>query len=451
MYFHGFAIEILEDGKQLREYCLQAKNTRTTTGKSYVIDEKTNERKYSPITAYAVVKETGKNFEIKYSAKIASEDNPIIAIIYIDGTNDYTYHGLTSSSSQIQNSFWDSSRDKQYCFEFSKILSYSPESSPNRIRTKPLYGARGTISVYFYKGTKVSERLMSIPYYALNQSRTIEPKFKSEISITTKFNEIIGNDTSPKPIINMIKQSNDPIAVLHIHYRSESWLVSIGMQIRINENSSTECAPNNSSFKPIPARNENELVSVSQSAVNNQSVNNGVSGQINQSLIDLIQSFEKMNNNNTSVDVTGVTEKESVILQRWSKPYEVHRGRIKKISHHMNKNYNKDKRFENFEPEGQRKNGKKKNKKRPRKKRSRKKERKVVTNTSIENEMITEPIKKEELSNPVIQSITEIPKYKEYVEREYHTSDYIEFDENNQILKKKTYCIEKTIIELEDD
>ena len=50
--------------------------------------------------------------------------------------------------------------------------------------------------------------------------------------------------------------------------------------------------------------------------------------------------------------------------------------------------------------------------------------------------------------------MTKITKYKEYIEREYHTSDYIEFgDDDNgeqgQILKK-TYCIEKTIINLDD-
>jgi len=30
MYFHGFAIGILEDGEELREYCLQAKNTKVS-------------------------------------------------------------------------------------------------------------------------------------------------------------------------------------------------------------------------------------------------------------------------------------------------------------------------------------------------------------------------------------------------------------------------------------
>ncbi|GBB83949.1 hypothetical protein RclHR1_01060013 [Rhizophagus clarus] len=328
MYFRGFSIELLEDGKQLREYCLQAKNTIIATGKSYVVDEETNERKYSPITAYAVVKESGKKFEIKYSARMANEDDPIIAIIYVDGTNDYVCHVLTSSSPQTINYFWDFSRNKKYYFEFSEV-----QSSPKPC-LKPLYGGIGTVSIYFYKAYKITNKLTSMPYYVLSQSRIIEPRFRPEIKFTTKFNEMVDANVSTIPNFDVTKQSNDPIAVLHIHYRSESWLISIGMPMRDYDNSSMECTPNNNSFNPIPTVNGNELVLQSERA-SNQSVTaemdvslisdqfHNAASKLNESLNFLIQSFKLMNENrnrnlnenksnvNNSVEVIEILDKEN--------------------------------------------------------------------------------------------------------------------------------------------
>ncbi|CAG8440048.1 4417_t:CDS:1 [Funneliformis caledonium] len=52
-------------------------------------------------------------------------------------------------------------------------------------------------------------------------------------------------------------------------------------------------------------------------------------------------------------------------------------------------------------------------------------------------------------------SMTKNSKYKEYIEREYRTCDYIEFNDNihgNQtpIINEFSYCTEKTIVDLED-
>ncbi|CAB4394761.1 hypothetical protein RhiirA5_409752 [Rhizophagus irregularis] len=466
MYFRGFSIEILEDGKQLREYFLQAKNTRIITGKSYVVDGEANERKYSPVTTYAVVKESGKKFEIKYSAKIASEDNPIIAIIYVDGTNDYIHHGLTSPSPQILNFFGDFSRNKRYFFEFSEVQSSI--SSPNScIRTKPLYGGIGAVSIYFYEGLRVPKKLTSIPYYALSQSKNIEPKFRSEINFTTKFNEMVDANIPAIPNVDMIKQSNDPIAVLHIHYRSESWLISIGMPIRDYDNSLTECTPNNNSFKPIPTVNGNEILQSEHA--NNQSATDKmdislISGrihQLNQSLNNLIQSFKKMNDNMnsnsndaTSVDVIEILDKEDDEEKEINEKCNKRNGEISKNDDEDN---NRNKR-----PGGLRENGFKvreqpKRKRKQHQRKLRKRKRLAIANVPeekvIEKESRTEIVKKErqeilDLENP---ATTKSPKYKEYIRREYHTSDYIEFDdEQDQILKQKTYCIEKMIIDLED-
>jgi hypothetical protein len=451
---------------------------------------------YSPITVYAVVKETGKRFEIRYSAKIASEDNPIIAIIYVDGINDYTYRGLSSSSPQVQSYFWNSSRDKKYCFNFSGIPTLdSPESSPDsRVRASPLYGAHGTISVYFYKALKESARLKSTPYYTLNRSRIpiIEPRFKSEIKFITKFDEIFNEDIPSKPIIDMIKQSNDPIAVLHIHYRSEPWLISIGMPIKYYENSSTECTQNNGPFKSIPTvidRNEldsSEVVDVRTNIANNQSVNNTAKiSRINDQVRKetdkikfLIQSFEKLYNDDDFRK--GICNNMNNVKQK-SVDVEIQIP-------DENNNTSTGIRFENSEKENQKKRRKQKQKQN----RKRKLQKKETTMTRSAKKRMTQPPKKRvtqppekrvaqppekritqtsanvrqeimNLSEKIKQEITNpperikqeigmrIPKYKEYVKREYHTSDYIEFDDNDQVLKKKTYCIEKTIIDLEDE
>ncbi|CAG8521913.1 8619_t:CDS:1 [Funneliformis mosseae] len=48
-------------------------------------------------------------------------------------------------------------------------------------------------------------------------------------------------------------------------------------------------------------------------------------------------------------------------------------------------------------------------------------------------------------------SMTKNSKYKEYIEREYRTCDYIEFNDNQTpIINEFSYCTEKTIVDLED-
>ena len=350
--------------------------------------------------------------------------------------NDYTYCGLTSSSPQIQSSFWNPSRDKRYSFNFSEIPSFkSLESPPNsRVGTNSLYGARGTVSIYFYKGLKVLERLTSIPYYTLNRSKIIETRFRSEINLLTKFDEIIDADISSKPIVDMVKQSNDPIAVLHIHYRSEPWLISIGMPIRNYGNSSTECTQNCSKGVRATIANSLSANAADASPFNDQVRDvtdvTDVTEQLN--ILVLIQPFEKPSDNEDLGNKTNARQTQSVV--------ETLNGGDKRVSTNVS--------GEGFWKENTAKKGRaKRRKKRKKKGKGRKgmaKKRKVEES---QEKNIVKTVKKEK---QVVTSNTSNTKYKEYVEREYHTSDYIEFGDDDQILREKTYYVEKTIIDLED-
>lgn len=307
---------------------------------------------------------------------------------------------------------------------------------------------------------------MSIPYYAISQSKIIEPRFRSEINFTTKFSEMVDANISTIPNVDMIKQSNDPIAVLHIHYRSESWLNLIGMPIRNYDNSLIECTPNNNSFKPIPTVNGNEILQSERA--NNQSATakmdisliSGRIHQLNQSLNEIIQSFKKMNddmnlnsNNTTSVDVIEILDKEDDEEKEINEKCNNRNGEISKNDGEYN---NRDKRSEGLRENGFKVREQPKRKRKQQRK-LRKRKRLAIANIPeekvIEKESISEIVKKEnqEILDLEEPATTKTPKYKEYIKREYHTSDYIEFDdEQDQILKQKTYCIEKMIIDLEE-
>jgi hypothetical protein len=336
------------------------------------------------------------------------------------------------------------------------------------MRNRPLYGGLGAISIYFYKGIKASKKLTSIPYYALSQSKIIEPRFRSEINFITKFNETVdANITIPN--VEMMKQSNDPIAVLHIHYRSESWLISVGMPIRNYDNSLTECErANNLSV------NAEMDVSLISDQINNADemdvslINDQINNAANQSLNILIQSFNEMgrigSNNNTSVDVIEISDKGNEEKEVREQVYEKCKGRSRRISknanagEHNNNNNNNNNRNKWFrglrknmrEQSGTNKTRRNNNRRKWRKKRKRQE---IVNIPEEKKESITEVVKKEKQEALDIekQAITKTPKYKEYIEREYHTSDFIEFDDDQDlVLKQKTYCIEKMIIDLEE-
>jgi hypothetical protein len=178
-----------------------------------------------------------------------------------------------------------------------------------------------------------------------------------------------------------------------------------------------------------------------------------------QSLNTLIQYFNELvrigSNDNASVDVIEISDKGNEVREQ---VHEKCKRRNRKISKNVGEHNNNNNRNKWFR--GLRKNNFKVreksviNKNRRRRKRRRKRKRQEVVNIpEEEKESITEVAKKEKQEALDIekQAITKTPKYKEYIEREYHTSDFIEFDdEQDLVLKQKTYCVEKMIINLEE-
>ncbi len=151
----------------------------------------------------------------------------------IDGQFDNTYRGLKSHAIQIQDFFMNVTRDKKLEFTFSNSIyddsSRTPHITPNK--TPNLRGGVGTISIYFYKGRPVPRQNGTIPSFDIQQVKMKENKKSFEIQCTTAF--IPQNVRNHVSYYDMVKASTDPIAVLHLHYRSASWFAMRGVQIQI--------------------------------------------------------------------------------------------------------------------------------------------------------------------------------------------------------------------------
>ncbi|CAG8476928.1 14112_t:CDS:2 [Acaulospora morrowiae] len=241
MRLEEFSIEILVNGQPLDEYSLPIENSSSvTTGRSYVIsNEYTKEKKYSNHTTYVAVHEPGSRFVVRYSSNRSSLWNPMMAYVYVDGEYDYTYREILSSSFREKDCFWNNSLDKKYYFKFA-VTEMSDTSSLNQLTEQKSCGGLGAISIYFYKARIIPQKNVVIPPFSVNQAQVSESKTNVDIKMTTAFEEE-GGYVNRQPISTMEKQSDDPIAVLHLHYRPVDWLRARGFDIPHESENVTKC------------------------------------------------------------------------------------------------------------------------------------------------------------------------------------------------------------------
>ncbi|RIA82333.1 hypothetical protein C1645_788544 [Glomus cerebriforme] len=152
-----------------------------------------------------------------------------MAEVLIDGQFDKTFRGLKSRTVHHKSCFFNATRDKKLEFVFSNS-TYDEPSSTSTPNITPR-GGIGAISIYFYKGRSVPrQKVKKFSSFDIQQVKLRENKKIFGVQCTTAFEpQNIGNHNC---YYDMVKGSNDPIAVLHLHYRPASWFVMRGIQIQ---------------------------------------------------------------------------------------------------------------------------------------------------------------------------------------------------------------------------
>jgi hypothetical protein len=179
---------------------------------------------------FVSVPESGLHFSIRIWSFVATRQNPILAVVFIDGMSDYILHILDSNSIEKIDTFTDKDNKKSYLLKFNPTLWINENDMRNTVNnlseSHSKFGGMGCVSVYFYKAVR-GLKSPEIPNYTLQQIPLNEKKgAKHGINITTAFVEKSGSlvgQTHTKPYIGW-KPDGKALAVLHLHYRPTYWL-----------------------------------------------------------------------------------------------------------------------------------------------------------------------------------------------------------------------------------
>ncbi|RIA91435.1 hypothetical protein C1645_875418 [Glomus cerebriforme] len=229
MFFLKYGLDILVDDVRLSEFSDPVKDRReyVSTNPSYVRHD-AGKKTYSTLNWFVSVPESGLHFSIKIWSFAATRQNPILAIVFIDGISDYILHLLESNSAERIDTFTDNK--KNYFLKFNPTLWIDGNDLRNAMNSlsesHTKYGGMGCVSVYFYKAVR-GLKSPEIPNYTLQQIPLIENKGSVHgINLSTTFVEKPGSligQARTKPYIGW-KPDGKALAVLHLHYRPTYWL-----------------------------------------------------------------------------------------------------------------------------------------------------------------------------------------------------------------------------------
>ncbi|CAG8458843.1 13596_t:CDS:2 [Ambispora leptoticha] len=184
MHLEGFTVELLVDGIPLEEYSEPIQEQATRADSSYIRDADTHEPRISDKIVYAAVRDPNADFKVRFSGSTHNNNNGLLsANVHIDGEYDWTYTALARSSSNnsttksvSQGSFENEEEGiKKQKFKFG-TKQWTGKNGALEV------GSFGVVSVIFYKARRVVEE-------------------------------------------------GEPLAILHLHYRSVEWLKMKGYDI----------------------------------------------------------------------------------------------------------------------------------------------------------------------------------------------------------------------------
>ncbi|CAG8666838.1 13984_t:CDS:2 [Acaulospora morrowiae] len=233
MHFKDFTLELLVNGQPLEEHDLPfSEINEINYERTYVVNKTSNGCEYSDLVTYAVVTEPGVKYEIRYSARNASEKNPIMTHTYIDGNFDDTCRTLTNSSFRVQKSFHNANGSKEFDFRFANTIWAENDESQGI----SIVGTPGCITTKFYDATKATKKMVyNIKGHDGVQIKVPELKKNLNVGITTAFEEREGRGLGESKYTRTNKR---PIACLCLHYRPASWFLLRGLNLPTQEHGS---------------------------------------------------------------------------------------------------------------------------------------------------------------------------------------------------------------------
>ncbi|CAB4393960.1 unnamed protein product [Rhizophagus irregularis] len=192
MRFGGYILEVLVNDVLLPERIVKVETEHIKFEPSYYVDDISKQKIFCDMHHIVEVKPKTK-FQIRFRSLQVNKTKIIRGDVAINGETDQTCIEMYNKSFQIVNGFWV--KKKYQPFKFPTKLS----SISNIITNHYQFGGPNTISVYFYEIDKKKFPIVK------------------NLKISSKnYNELFWNESS-----NL--KSYEPIAVLHIHYRSTSW------------------------------------------------------------------------------------------------------------------------------------------------------------------------------------------------------------------------------------
>jgi hypothetical protein len=105
--------------------------------------------------------------------------------------------------------------------------------SNNRIQQSqqivPMKGGFGAVSVYFYKGKNVEEKMINPPEFTLDYNTMVEENKKY---VNMMYKTAFDIDEGKTYRVSKVQKSDPfPVAVLHLHYRPAVWLACKGFNL----------------------------------------------------------------------------------------------------------------------------------------------------------------------------------------------------------------------------
>ncbi|CAI2161810.1 17636_t:CDS:2 [Funneliformis geosporum] len=244
MHFKDFYLEVLVNERPLPEYNLPVDESNlNNTCVSYVTDPSTQKEQYNNFTTYIPVTNPGEHYTIRMETTPTDPSEIIISRLYIDGQFDQVHHLHQQQSSRLRSYFVNYERNKAYFFKFASTSEFDKKDDgvfkvPFPVNKQPnkqnhnqkLYGKPGTITVCFFKGIIVDESaLLNKPEFEVKPVKITEAENKNmDIGYITGF-DVMDAKIPPSTVTRIVDWN--PIAVLHLNYRSADWLAKSGFSL----------------------------------------------------------------------------------------------------------------------------------------------------------------------------------------------------------------------------
>ncbi|KAG9293061.1 hypothetical protein G9A89_016423 [Geosiphon pyriformis] len=215
MQLHGFSLEILVEGESLDEYSEPFPQNAFCIERSYVCEDDAQAAIKSDKVVYAAVRDPSAQFKVRVSCVPKNSNNLISANVYVDGKYDWTYTALANCKPVSQSSFEnveEGIQKRDFKFSMKQWIGSTGVQA----------GCFGAVSVVFFRARRVAARRKSNSPREIHQIKQGGRCLIVRLSLPKSHRTRV-HQKKPRNTIH-VQEEGEPLAVLHLHYRSAEWL-----------------------------------------------------------------------------------------------------------------------------------------------------------------------------------------------------------------------------------